>query len=126
VKRVVITSSFASIVDGKKGNLIPDHTYSEKDWNPVTEEEAVQSPSNGYRASKTFAEKAAWDFVEKEKPNFRYSAFTFNQNTSNSPKHLDDVSTLSSWPDCSLSELSRCTQYFKPASSQSHHWSMQG
>lgn len=25
---------------------------------------------NGYRASKTFAEKASWDFVEKEKPNF--------------------------------------------------------
>lgn len=25
---------------------------------------------SGYRASKTFAEKAAWDFVEKEKPNF--------------------------------------------------------
>jgi nucleoside-diphosphate-sugar epimerase len=24
----------------------------------------------GYRASKTFAEKAAWDFLEKEKPNF--------------------------------------------------------
>jgi hypothetical protein len=38
----------------------------------VTEEEAFQNPSNGYRASKTFAEKAAWDFVEKEKPNFRF------------------------------------------------------
>jgi nucleoside-diphosphate-sugar epimerase len=24
----------------------------------------------GYRASKTFAEKAAWEFIEKEKPNF--------------------------------------------------------
>ena len=27
----------------------------------------------GYRASKTFAEKAAWEFVEKEKPNFTVS-----------------------------------------------------
>jgi nucleoside-diphosphate-sugar epimerase len=69
VKRVVITSSFASIVDGSKGTR-PGYVYSEKDWNPVTPEEAVQNPSNGYRASKTFAEKAAWDFVEKEKPNF--------------------------------------------------------
>jgi nucleoside-diphosphate-sugar epimerase len=48
----------------------PSHTYSEKDWNPVTHEEALQNPSNGYRASKTFAEKAAWEFVEKEKPGF--------------------------------------------------------
>ena len=27
----------------------------------------------GYRASKTFAEKAAWEFLEKEKPNFSIS-----------------------------------------------------
>lgn len=69
VTRVVITSSFASIVDANKGNA-PGYVYSEKDWNPVTEEQAVKDPSTGYRASKTFAEKAAWDFVEKEKPNF--------------------------------------------------------
>ena len=69
VKRVVITSSFASIVDGSKGAR-PGHTYSEKDWNPITHEEALKNPANGYRASKTFAEKAAWEFVEKEKPNF--------------------------------------------------------
>ena len=72
VKRVVITSSFASIIDGSKGSR-PNYTYSEKDWNPITEDEATQNPSNGYRASKVFAEKAAWDFVEKEKPNFTLS-----------------------------------------------------
>lgn len=69
VKRVVITSSFASIVDGNKGTA-PDYTYSEKDWNPITKEEAPQNAGNGYRASKTFAERAAWDFVEQENPNF--------------------------------------------------------
>jgi len=72
VKHVVITSSFAAIVDGAKG-LRPGHKYSEKDWNPITEEQALENPSNGYRASKTFAERAAWDFVEKEKPNFTLS-----------------------------------------------------
>ena len=36
----------------------------------MTLEEAIQDPSNGYRASKTFAEKAAWDFVKNEKSNF--------------------------------------------------------
>lgn len=65
VKRVVITSSFAAIVSAKQHAP----TYSEKNWNPVTWEEALDH-SQVYRASKTFAEKAAWDFVEKEKPNF--------------------------------------------------------
>ncbi|KAF2843705.1 NAD(P)-binding protein [Patellaria atrata CBS 101060] len=69
VKRIVITSSFAAIVNPKKG-LWPGHTYSEVDWNPVTLEDAKANPQDGYRASKTWAEKAAWEFVEKEKPNF--------------------------------------------------------
>lgn len=68
----VITSSFAAIVSPKIGNN-PDHTYSEENWNPITLEEAIQDPMNGYRGSKTFAEKAAWDFKEKEKPNFEVS-----------------------------------------------------
>ncbi|TKA70426.1 hypothetical protein B0A55_07897 [Friedmanniomyces simplex] len=69
VKRVVITSSFASIINPFKGTW-PEHTYSEADWNPISAEQAVQNPANGYRASKTFAERAAWDFLEQEKPNF--------------------------------------------------------
>lgn len=54
----------------------------------MSEAEAYDGPANGYRASKTFAvspnkrplkrleimrmsqERAAWDFVEREKPNF--------------------------------------------------------
>jgi nucleoside-diphosphate-sugar epimerase len=36
----------------------------------VTEAEAAADPVNGYRGAKTFAEKAAWKFLEKEKPNF--------------------------------------------------------
>lgn len=62
---MVITSSFAAIVNPKKHPKL----YSEKNWNPVTWDEAMDH-SNVYRASKTFAEKAAWDFVENEKPNF--------------------------------------------------------
>ncbi|KAH1866223.1 hypothetical protein KXX08_003257 [Aspergillus fumigatus] len=65
VKRVVITSSFAAIINPKQHAK----EYSEENWNPVTWEEALD-PSATYRGSKTFAEKAAWDFVEKEKPNF--------------------------------------------------------
>lgn len=69
VKRVVITSSFASIINPFQGSW-PEHTYTEADWNPITQQQAIENPPAGYRASKTFAEKAAWEFVEKEKPNF--------------------------------------------------------
>ena len=72
VKRVVITSSFSSIWNGAKGDW-PEHTYSEADWNPVTYEEAKDPSMDGgsvYSASKVFAERAAWDFVKEQKPNF--------------------------------------------------------
>ena len=74
VKRVVITSSFAAIV---APSVPKGHRYSEQDWNPITEEEAIQNPMNAYRGSKTFAEKAAWDFVEKKKPNFTIATVSF-------------------------------------------------
>ncbi len=62
VKRVVITSSFASIVDVNAGAR-PGYIYSEKDWNP--EEAAKKEIDSGvaHRASKTFAEKAAYQSV---------------------------------------------------------------
>lgn len=66
VKRVVITSSSAAILDQSR----PTKVYSEADWCPVTEEQALANPADGYRASKTFAERAAWKFVEDNKPNF--------------------------------------------------------
>jgi nucleoside-diphosphate-sugar epimerase len=69
VKRVAITSSFAAIVNSNNHKLV----YNEDVWNPVTMEEAMKDPATAYRASKTFAEKAAWDFVEKEKPDFSLS-----------------------------------------------------
>jgi nucleoside-diphosphate-sugar epimerase len=58
VKRVVITSSFAAIVDAK---LPADagKVYTSEDWNPTTWEEAVEGDiPAGYRGSKKFAEKA--------------------------------------------------------------------
>ncbi len=71
VKRVVITSSFASIFDGSKG-LRPGYTYTSKDWCPLTYEEGktTDQPTTAYRASKTLAEQTAWEFIEREKPQF--------------------------------------------------------
>jgi nucleoside-diphosphate-sugar epimerase len=69
VKRVAITSSFAAIVNPDKHPKV----YSEAVWNPLDMEEALSNDPAAYRGSKTFAEKAAWEFVEKEKPNFQIS-----------------------------------------------------
>lgn len=71
VKRVVITSSFASIIDPFQG-LRPGHVYTEADWNPTSWEDAASTPNGAiaYLASKVYAEKAAFKFVEEKKPNF--------------------------------------------------------
>ena len=67
---MVITSSLASMLDLKKG-LWPGHTYTEQDWNPETYEGAAAGDIvTAYTASKSLAERAAWDFVEQKKPNF--------------------------------------------------------
>lgn len=70
VKRVVVTSSFAAILDLGEGAR-PGHTYTERDWNPVTYETAKDGPGAvAYCGSKTFAEKAAFEYVDTHKPNF--------------------------------------------------------
>lgn len=69
VKRVVITSSFAAILDASRASD-PTATFSEKSWNPVTIDDIHKDPSTAYRASKTLAEKAAWEFVKTNKVNF--------------------------------------------------------
>ncbi|OQV01546.1 hypothetical protein CLAIMM_06887 [Cladophialophora immunda] len=68
VKHVVITSSFAALSNYRN----PPAVYNEEIWNDMTMEEALTAPNPqaAYRASKKFAEKAAWDFVEAEKPSF--------------------------------------------------------
>ncbi|CAF3563258.1 unnamed protein product [Fusarium graminearum] len=69
VKRVVITSSFAAIIDEAKFTD-GSHVFSEKTWNPVTIDDITRSDTTAYRASKTLAERAAWDFVAEKKPSF--------------------------------------------------------
>ena len=57
VKRVVITSSCAAVLDFLAGN--DGKLYTANDWNPSTWEEAVKGDKGvGYRASKKYAEKA--------------------------------------------------------------------
>lgn len=61
VKRVVLTSSMAAMTDEPQEGYV----YTEKDWN-----EKSNLERNPYYYSKVLAEKAAWKFVEDEKPGF--------------------------------------------------------
>ncbi|EGV64994.1 Glycine-rich RNA-binding protein 2, mitochondrial [Yamadazyma tenuis] len=69
IKKVVVTSSYAAVAP-PIGVLGPEFTVDETSWNPTTLEEALSSPGLGYRGSKTFAERAAWAFLDTEKPTF--------------------------------------------------------
>jgi nucleoside-diphosphate-sugar epimerase len=56
VRRVVLTSSTVAMI--YRSGSLPDHTYTEADWtNPA------RSDISPYVASKTLAERAAWEFV---------------------------------------------------------------
>ncbi|KAL3141742.1 hypothetical protein ABBQ32_004424 [Trebouxia sp. C0010 RCD-2024] len=61
IKRVVLTSSFASIVKPKAGPS--SDAYSEEDWNTEVDENA--EGADAYRYSKVAAEKAAWEASKK-------------------------------------------------------------
>ncbi|KZT56847.1 hypothetical protein CALCODRAFT_509179 [Calocera cornea HHB12733] len=57
--------------------LRPGHTYWKKDWNTATWDDAAASDYGGfvYCASKVIAERAAWDFLEREKPGFSLTVY---------------------------------------------------
>lgn len=72
IKRVVITSSFASVLDVNR-KAPPYFTYTGKDWNPLTYEESIDPSTSAvvaYRGSKKFAELEAWEFVKEQNPSF--------------------------------------------------------
>jgi nucleoside-diphosphate-sugar epimerase len=82
VKRVIITSSFAAVA-----TFGPDETprkiYTEADWNPLTLEQAEGAFALGmkgpaYLASKTYAERAAWDFLDAHKAELKWDLVVFN------------------------------------------------
>lgn len=61
VRRVVLTSSMAAVTDEPES----DRVLTEDDWNTRSSLER-----NPYYYSKTLAERAAWEFVESERPGF--------------------------------------------------------
>ncbi|KAH6887185.1 D-lactaldehyde dehydrogenase [Coprinopsis sp. MPI-PUGE-AT-0042] len=69
VKKVVLTGSIAAVLEAGKEE---QRTYTEVDWNEVSEKTVAEKGSEAgalviYIASKTIAEKAAWEFYNKHK-----------------------------------------------------------
>lgn len=76
LKHVVITSSFAAIMEPKA----PGYEYTEADWNQAsitvceTKPASEVPPPEAYRASKALAEKALWNFNKENNLKFSVSA----------------------------------------------------
>lgn len=77
MKRVVVTSSAAAILDLAKATD-PTTTFTEQSWNPVTIKDIHQNANTAYRASKKLAEKAAWDFVANKANGAQFDLVTIN------------------------------------------------
>jgi len=82
LKRLVITSSVAAVIvpepTGDRHKNGAPYTFTEEDWNTyspgVIEKEGHEAPgADKYRASKTLAERAAWDFMEKNHPSWDFA-----------------------------------------------------
>ncbi|KAJ7440346.1 hypothetical protein B0H11DRAFT_2099933 [Mycena galericulata] len=79
VKRMVVTSSIATVLN-------PKNSFTDQDWNPVTKGFALTGGNNmaTYAASKKFAELALWEWADKHphvevttlNPPFFYGPFT--------------------------------------------------
>ncbi|KAF8305794.1 NAD(P)-binding protein [Clavulina sp. PMI_390] len=79
VKRVVITSSAASLLAPRPG----PYTCTEADWNTSSPAQIEKlgrdaAPGDKYRGSKTLAEKAAWEFMESNKEAIKFDLATMN------------------------------------------------
>jgi NADPH-dependent methylglyoxal reductase len=66
----VVTSSYVAVTDITAP--VSDE-ITEESWNPTTWEKALLNPMAAYSGSKTFAEKAAWDFLKEESAKFTVS-----------------------------------------------------
>ncbi|KAK2023390.1 NAD dependent epimerase/dehydratase [Colletotrichum zoysiae] len=113
VKRVVVTSSMAAMIDIFRPPVSdPPKIYGDRDWLEVSRRDAEASgnPHLPYVASKALAEKAAWAFVEEEGPAFDLA--TVNPPMVYGP--LLDASALGSPRDLNQSNHGLYETFFAP------------
>ncbi|KAJ3517048.1 hypothetical protein NLJ89_g749 [Agrocybe chaxingu] len=120
VNRIVITSSTAAIMTP---NLSEPRVFSEKDWNEASPKEVEELGSKAagttvYRASKSLAERAAWEFYNQHKSQVSWDLTVFGPPIHDvaSPKSLN--SSLQTWYNLVVSESPKA----KETLSQSAGW----
>ena len=79
VKRVVLTSSVVSVLEW----VTEPRVFTESNWNNAAVEEvkakgSAADPFTIYMASKTLAEKAAWEFVDVNKSKISWDLVALN------------------------------------------------
>ncbi|EIW53078.1 D-lactaldehyde dehydrogenase [Trametes versicolor FP-101664 SS1] len=102
VKRVVVTSSMTAIISI---TALP-RTYTEEDWNDSAVQIVEQQGRDAlfvfmYDASKTLAERAAWDFVKKHKGEISFDLCTLLPTWVFGPlagEHVPEPTALSNTP----------------------------
>ncbi|KAG6846733.1 hypothetical protein H0H93_012192, partial [Arthromyces matolae] len=58
IKRIVVTGSIVNVMNER-------YSFTDNDWYPITQEEALKTTGNdAYRAGKTLAEQALWEFAD--------------------------------------------------------------
>mmetsp|Transcript_4317 Transcript_4317/g.4288 ORF Transcript_4317/g.4288 Transcript_4317/m.4288 type:complete len:345 (-) Transcript_4317:612-1646(-) len=72
VRKLIVTSSRAAIASHEQYSN-PNYIIDEKTYNNITWEDSLVNGLCGYYGSKTFAERAVWDFKRNEYPNFLVS-----------------------------------------------------
>ena len=98
IKRVVITSSFASIIDPSKG-LRPGYSYTEKDWSPLTYEQgaaAKNDPSQLIVHQKYVLNVLHGSLLKKKNPHLQLQLYVnrwFLVHVLSGFKSLDDINT---------------------------------
>jgi len=61
IKRIIYTSSIVAVFN-------PSGSLTDKDWNPMTEQETLAAPAFlAYVGAKTLAERAVWKFADEHK-----------------------------------------------------------
>ena len=88
VQKVVLTSSVAAIAYGHSKSKT---LFDENDWSDTT------GNISAYSKSKTLAEKAAWDFMEKLADNEKFELTTINPSAVTGPMLTDDIGTSNSF-----------------------------
>lgn len=89
VEHVVVTSSVAAMFDFTR-DADPSYIYNEDSWNPDEMEQALIDGGHAYNASKKFAEKLAWKFVEDNKDSVKFKLTTVNPCYVFGPQQFDE------------------------------------